>query len=121
MPFLTDENVYQPMVTMLREMGYEVFDIKEQQLFGIDDARVMEMAREQKRVLITLDKGFSNILLYPPGAHPGVIVLRVWRLSIAKATEVLRNFIQTTPEHQLTGKVAIVEPSRARFRSEREV
>lgn len=81
----------------------------------------MKMAREQRRVLITLDKGFSNILLYPPGAHPGVIVLRVWRLSIAKGTQILRNFVQTTSEHQLTGKLVIVEPSRARFRSEREV
>ncbi len=118
MQLLTDENVYQPMVTMLGELGHDVFDIKEQQLLGIGDERVMEMACEQKRVLITLDKGFSSILLYPPGAHPGVIVLRVWRLSIAKATEVLRNFIQTTPEYQLTGKLVIVEPSRARFRSE---
>ena len=48
MQLLADENVYQPMVTMLRELGHDVFDIKEQQLFGIDDELVMKMAREQR-------------------------------------------------------------------------
>ncbi len=37
-------------------------------------AQVIEMARAQQRVLITLDKGFANILLYPSGTHPGIIL-----------------------------------------------
>jgi len=121
MHFLTDENIYPPMVTMLRELGHDVFDVKEQQLFGIQDEQVMEMAREQNRMLITLDKGFSNILLHPPGTHPGMIVLRVWRLTITKATEILRQFIESTSEDQLTGKLAIVEPARVRFRFRNEI
>ena len=80
----------------------------------------MAMADEQKRILITLDKGFSNILLYQPGTHPGIIVLRVWRLSITGATEVLRSFLQTISEQQLTGRVVIIEPARVRFRSQLE-
>jgi predicted nuclease of predicted toxin-antitoxin system len=117
MRFLTDENIYPPMVAVLRELGHDVFDIKEQQLFGIDDDQVIKMAHEQNRILITLDKGFSNILLYQPGTHPGIIVLRVWRLTITKATDILRHFIEGISEVRLAGKLAIVEPSRVRFRS----
>lgn len=34
MRFLTDENIYVPMVAELRNLGHDVFDIKEQNLIG---------------------------------------------------------------------------------------
>lgn len=117
MLFLTDENIYTQFVTAIRSLSHDVLDIKEQGLFGTSDEAIIQMAKETERILITADKDFSNILIYPPSQHSGIIVLRLSRLTIAGATERLVTFLQTIPEQRIRGKLIIVEPDRVRFRS----
>ena len=74
MDFLTDANVFVPMVVGLRNMGHDVFDLKEASLENLADFELFRMAQEKSRILITMDKDFSNILLYPPGDHHGIII-----------------------------------------------
>ena len=77
MNFLTDANVYLPMVDGLRQLEHDVFDLKEQKLAHLDDTDIFTLAQNTKRVLITMDKDFTNILLYPPGEHEGIIVVKL--------------------------------------------
>ena len=37
----------------------------------------MDFARADERVVAPADAAFSDILAFPPGSHPGVVVLRV--------------------------------------------
>ena len=60
--FLTDENISKSLVSALRRNGYDVKDIKEERLFGIDDDEVINKAREDGRVILTHDKDFGNLL-----------------------------------------------------------
>jgi len=83
--FLTDENIYPQMVEAIRYLSHDVLDIKEQNLFSIPDSEIIQMAQDTGRVLITYDKDFSNILIYPPSQYPGIIVLRLSRLTIKDA------------------------------------
>jgi len=69
MRFLTDANVFVPMVLGLRKMGHDIFDLKEEGLDNLSDPDVFQLAQDKRRILITMDKDFSNILLYPPGDH----------------------------------------------------
>ena len=34
-------------------------------------------ATSERRLIVTLDRGFGDIRLYPPGTHAGVLVLRL--------------------------------------------
>jgi predicted nuclease of predicted toxin-antitoxin system len=63
---LADANVFVPMVEELRRMGHDVLDIKEQDLERLSDQEIFQLAQNQSRVWVTMDKDFSNILLYPP-------------------------------------------------------
>lgn len=73
MKFITDENIPASLVRSIRQKGYSVKDIKEEQLTGSKDSVIMALSQEEKRVIITLDKDFAT---YPLNRHQGVILLR---------------------------------------------
>ena len=116
MRFLTDENIYPQMVEAIRRLSHDVLDIKEQNLFSIPDSDIIQIAQDTKRILITYDKDFSNILIYPPSHYYGIIVLRLSRLIIKDAIRQLTSFIKELSEEKIKGRLAIVEPDRVRFR-----
>lgn len=74
--FLADECVGLPTISLLRKLGYSTVTIKEAGLSGKSDIEILKWAISQKRVLLSEDIDFANILLYPAKLHHGVIVLR---------------------------------------------
>src|SRR5229473_1769184 len=72
-----DENMPTAALGLLTEWGQDVTTATEEGLGGRPDAAVAERATLEGRMLITLDRGFGNIRSYPPGDHPGIIVLRL--------------------------------------------
>jgi len=83
MRFLNDANIFVPMVEQLRNLGHDIYDIKEQGLEKLSDSEIYDLAKRLSRIIISMDKDFSSILLYPPGEHHGIIVAKLYRLSVA--------------------------------------
>lgn len=61
---------------MLRIRGIDIDTDLDESLGGSNDATVLDAARTEGRLLITLDRGFGEVRAYPPGSHAGIIVLR---------------------------------------------
>lgn len=116
MKFLTDENLPRSTVQMLRELGHEVKDVREAKLSGFSDRKLFEIAKNESRILVTLDKDFGNILYFPPKEHSGIIVLRLRQPTQKHITSILRNFIQQMDEDELKQSLRIVEDSDYRTR-----
>lgn len=116
MNFITDENIFVPIVEKLRKMSHDVFDIKEQNLTSIDDLDIYKIALEQNRVLLTMDKDFSNILKYPPGNHPGIVALKLYRLTVATPTNIFLNAFKSLSEKDITGNTVIIDRFKTRIR-----
>ena len=57
MLLLADENIPGPVVRFLRDRGHDVLWILESHMSS-NDAIVLQLGRQQKRLIITLDKGF---------------------------------------------------------------
>ncbi len=75
MRFLADESCDFAVVRALRRDDHEVLAVSEFQQRSVD-AEVMELAREQGRILLTEDKDFGW-LCFVAGMHsPGVILIR---------------------------------------------
>jgi len=77
MKFLTDENIAASVVHALRDAGFDVKDVKEEQLYGVSDKEVLQLASREDRVIITHDKDFANILSFSRISHKGIILLRL--------------------------------------------
>jgi hypothetical protein len=50
-------------------------------------------------MLVTLDRGFGDIRAYPPGSHPGIVVVSTSDESPSALAELLVSFLA---EHDLT-------------------
>ncbi len=100
--FLLDENIPRRIYRVLKEHGYHVEYVPK----GVDDDTVINIARERNLLLITRDSDFADEIMYPPGSHPGIIVLKVHpaipRLLLEKLLEALERL------EDIKGKLVIV-------------
>lgn len=71
-----DENMPGSAARVLKAAGHDVDSAYEEGLAGKNDEVLFRAVRENRRVLITLDRDFSDVRTYPPEESPGVIVLR---------------------------------------------
>ncbi|MEK6950208.1 MAG: DUF5615 family PIN-like protein [Nanoarchaeota archaeon] len=76
MRFIADENIPDSLIRAIRRKGHSVKDIKEEDLAGIDDKRLLDLCKAESRILLTFDKDFTNLQQFPLKLHKGVIVLR---------------------------------------------
>ncbi len=60
--FLADMGVSTKTVLWLRNNGYEAVHLLEQGLYKLSDADVLEKARVENRVLLTMDLDFGYLL-----------------------------------------------------------
>ncbi len=79
--FLADENIPLEVVFKLEEKG---LDIKSMSFLnpGADDTIVLDIANREKRVLITFDKDFGELIFKRKLRSSGVILLRVHPSSV---------------------------------------
>ena len=75
MRLVADENCDFSLVTDLRAAGYDVVAITEQ-MAGADDQRVIDFARSERRLLVTEDKDFGQLVFAAAKQHSGVILIR---------------------------------------------
>jgi predicted nuclease of predicted toxin-antitoxin system len=92
--FLIDENIPPAVARFLRNKGFDVKEVREAGIPGISDAEIMHLARQEERVLLTFDKHFSNILLYPLDSHYGVIRFRIHPPLLSDILRILDQFLQ---------------------------
>jgi Domain of unknown function (DUF5615)/Phage integrase family len=70
---VADENRDFSLVTDLRAAGYDVVAISEQ-MAGADDQTVIDFARSERRLLLTEDKDFGQLVFAAAKQHSGVIL-----------------------------------------------
>jgi predicted nuclease of predicted toxin-antitoxin system len=118
MKFLLDANMPRSAASLLRGLAHEVEDVRDVLQEGADDAAVAAHAQTRELILVTRDFDFADIRNYPPQNYAGIIVLELPDDAIAsQVNQVLQSFVGK-PEllSRLTGRLAIVELWRVRFR-----
>ena len=115
--FLIDEDMPRSTTVVLREAGHSVEDVRDVGLRGRSDQEVFQYAQAQGAVLLTADKGFSNVVRFPLGTHSGILVVRVPDELPTQTInhEVLRALHDLAGE-DLAGLLMIVEVGRTRLR-----
>ena len=90
--FKLDENIARDAEVLLRDAGHDVQSVFDDHLDGGADAQLLDVCRNEKRILITLDLDFADIRLYPPSSHAGIWVLRPPIQSIENTFQSLEQF-----------------------------
>lgn len=118
MRLLLDANIPRSAFKMLIEMGHDVLDIRDTDLAHSCDQDIYTLAQSESRILVTRDLDFANILLYPPSAHPGIIVLRMGPAPASVITEKLRTFLKNVSARHIdiAHSIVILQSQRYRVR-----
>lgn len=77
MRFKLDENIPVVVADMLRDSGYNAETVYSEAISGIRDPELLDVCRHEHRILLTLDLDFANIVDYPVGNYPGVVIFRL--------------------------------------------
>jgi predicted nuclease of predicted toxin-antitoxin system len=116
MQFKTDENIPTVITLELRSLGHDVSTCQDEGLSGSDDPTISSHAIAENRVLVTLDLDFSDIRTYPPGSHPGIVIIRTARQDAEACRTAIALALSIVDEQDFQGNIAIVEDARVRIR-----
>jgi predicted nuclease of predicted toxin-antitoxin system len=115
--FLVDEDLPRSTAVALEGAGYQAVDVRDIGLRGHDDQEVFARAQELRAVLVTADRGFANLLAFPPGGHFGILVLRLPNeLSTRELNEILVRAVHELGAEDLHGALVVVQQHRVRLR-----
>ena len=113
MKFLADESCARPVISALREAGHDVLAIAEFSK-GVTDEMVMERAASEKRVVITEDRDFGELVYAHGSSSPGVVFVKfpthARRGKPGAVVEAVTKFGE-----RLQQGFAVVEPGRVRL------
>lgn len=112
--FLADENLEAGIIRALREAGHDVLAVAEEKP-RTPDEDILAAARRHKRVLVTNDKDFAELMFLQGRASEGIILLRMSRLRTrTKAARLTRELEGRSP--RLGRAMLVIEEAAARVR-----
>ena len=111
-----DENLSRHLKVRLAELGYDVVTVSDEGLLSRPDHVVGEAARTEGRMLFTLDLDFANLVKFPPGTHPGIVLFRPSTLGPVEVNRFVTEFASRYDLTLLVGALVVVEPGRVRVR-----
>jgi len=110
--FLVDENVRKEVVGFLRLEGHDVLVLAS----GAKDEEVARVAKQAKRIILTHDQHFADILMYPPEEYAGIIRIKIHPPSAATIINALKDFLLKLSPDKLDKKLVILEKDGFRIR-----
>ena len=114
---LCDENIPRYVMTSLTERGFDVKSVTP----SIPDDAVAAAAQKERRIIITFDSDFANILAYPPSEYFGIVRINIHTpfpdIILAALQRVFDAF---TKEKDFRKKLIVVEASTFRIWEEHE-
>ena len=105
MKIFVDENI--PLITVqeLRSKGHDVRDIRQTADQGIPDVDLWQIAQQEKRLLITTDKGFSS---QRHEKHYGILIIRLRQPSRLKIHQRVMQALNRYSEEEWPGLMVIM-------------
>lgn len=116
MNFLIDANIPRSTKKIIEALGHDVVDVRDVLPPASPDSAVASLAVDEKRILITRDQDFANILLYPPEKYPGIIVIKVRALNPQEINRLIALFLTSNPPEVISHSLIILEPNRFRIK-----
>ncbi len=116
MKFKVDENLPAELATDLAEVGHEAETVVQEGMAGISDSYLLELARQEDRILMTLDKGIANIHTYPPGVFAGIVLFRPDSMGRGEVLRFVRDHPGKVLGLGLKGRLVVVTGRGIRLR-----
>jgi len=112
---LTDENISPKVVKNLRELGYDVLDIKEQKWHGKTDEAILNIAFKEQRFILTHDSDFGTFAINERKEYYGILYIRLKNIKPADVALVCESVLQMDID-VFPGTIVVIEETKIRIR-----
>jgi len=114
MRFLADESCDGAVVRAMREAGHDVTSVRDT-MRGASDRSVLDAARSERRLLLTEDKDFGELVFARGAPALGVLLLRYPMAARSLVARRVIDFVAVRGA-ELDGCFVVIEASRTRVR-----
>jgi predicted nuclease of predicted toxin-antitoxin system len=111
--FLPDENVEKPLVDSLAGDGYDILWLPDHKR-ALIDVDILTLANSEKRILITNDKDFGELIFLQKKLSTGIILMRMRGQETARKITVFKKLLQTHHD-KLMGSFVIITDKKVRI------
>jgi predicted nuclease of predicted toxin-antitoxin system len=115
MRFLLDQDVYAVTGRFLESLGHDVVRAGSIGLASAADDRLLEVAEQQGRLLVTRDRDFGG-LVFVRQLGAGVLYLRILPTTVHSVHAVLQQVLALHSELELKSSFVVIEPGSYRVR-----
>jgi len=112
MKFLIDENVRNEVKDFLKSNGHDILEA----VPASKDETIAKTAKEGKRIILTHDRHFADILMYPPEKYPGIIRIKIHPPSVPIIINALSKLFDKLSGERIDKKLIILEKDSFRIR-----
>lgn len=116
MRFLVDACVDVRVREWLETQGHEARHLRDEELQKLPDGDVFAKADTERRVIVTIDLDFGEILSLSHGRIVSTIVFRVRDTRATSLIARLASVLPSATPHLARGAIVIIEPTRFRVR-----
>lgn len=116
MKLLLDQGLPLSAAALLRDADIDAIHVGEVGMSEAEDADIIQRARDEERMVVTLDADFHALLALAVATTPSVIRIRIERLRAQALTNLLMTVIAECEDDLEQGSAITVEPSRIRIR-----
>ncbi|MBU3959011.1 MAG: DUF5615 family PIN-like protein [Candidatus Omnitrophica bacterium] len=119
MILLVDHCVWKETENVLRRAGFNCISLRELHKTEANDDEIIRIAKDRKAILITRDRDFSNLTLYPLGSHEGIILLRITPKYMEEVHSVLLETLKLITPEDIKGNLLIITSTTYRLHKQR--
>jgi predicted nuclease of predicted toxin-antitoxin system len=112
-----DENIGSRGLDELRAAGHDVMTVAQQNLEGASDRRIYEVCVAEARTLMTLDRGFGEILRFAESGGSIVVLELSDPITLDAISARIADFVSLAATRANDGELWVVGASRVRVRS----
>jgi predicted nuclease of predicted toxin-antitoxin system len=116
MQFLADMGISLRTVEWLREKGYNVVHLRDEGLQRLPDPEILEKARLERRILLTIDLDFAQLLAISRSSLPSVVLFRLGNENYNQINDCLNILLENYIEDLRSGSMISVNSSSFRVR-----
>jgi predicted nuclease of predicted toxin-antitoxin system len=116
MKLLLDQGLPRSTVFLLRATGIDAVHVGEKSLATALDSLILEIARQEQRIIVTLDADFHALLVLSGAAGPSVIRVRIEGLRAEHLASLLVDVLKLCENDLSHGAMVSVSENGVRVR-----
>ncbi len=116
MRFKIDENLPVQIKLDLLSAGHDAETVVDEGMGGASDPVLMQHIQQEKRTLLTMDKGVANVRRYSSSEFPGIVLFRPDMQGRGATLAFVRRHLTALLASDLQGRLLVVSGSGIRVR-----